>query len=392
MREIVPEILAEDDWEINWASDRLQNYCKQHSSRLTQFDIERINNLQNKLKSYEFEIAVLGISSCGKTALINAIQGKKKWLISPKHDTTADFQSLDLYQAPKVQIKLIDTSGLDEVTGELRAEMAMKVAQQADLILFVTAGDITRLELEVISQLKQTYKPILLVFNKFDLYPQSDRQLIHAALQDQDLQNLISPEEIIFTAANPLPRRIRREFNNSSEEAWESLIPDVKALKQKILDILNHDGRGLLAINTMRSLLAIHRDLIQTQLEKFIAKRTIASGVFIVKAIAIIITPISALDFGLSILIDTSLMVGAIGLLGYIRLGQGMVFSVINAMVLISIPNQFAQIAWLGVATPWLLEWLWQDLQKPHALNQFIKKLQMNYPQDSMLQRLKFKF
>jgi hypothetical protein len=85
-------------------------------------------------------------------------------------------------------------------------------------------------------------------------------------------------------------------------------------------------------------------------------------------------------------------MVGAIGLLGYIRLGQGMVFSVINAMVLISIPNQFAQIAWLGVATPWLLEWLWQDLQKPHALNQFIKKLQMNYPQDSMLQRLKFKF
>jgi len=50
----------------------------------------------------------------------------------------------------KVQVELIDTPGLDEIEGQARAQMARDVVRQADLILFVVAGDITRTEYQAL--------------------------------------------------------------------------------------------------------------------------------------------------------------------------------------------------------------------------------------------------
>lgn len=384
---------------ISWASDRLDYYLNQNLARLDPSDINQIRSWQIKLKHHIFEIAALGLASCGKTALLSALQGKKIGLTSPLHGTTKDLNSvlstLDsaLETNPaKVQIKLIDTPGLDEVAGALRAEIATKASHQADLILFVTAGDLTRQELEAIAQLKQAYKPILLIFNKADLYPQSDRQLIHQALQDQELQDLISPDEIIFTSAEPLARRVRLEYADTAQEIWESSAIDVKALKQKILDLLNQDGKALLAINAMRSLREINLNVTQRQLDKFLPQRTLASGVFVIKAIAVLLSPSSLLDLILSTLIDTSLIWGAIEFLGYGRWGAGLGLSMIGGIILASIHSHYGQIAWAGIATPWFIDWLRQDLQKTNTLKQFMEELKTNCPENSMLHRLKFKF
>jgi predicted GTPase len=75
----------------------------------------------------------------------------------------------------KVQIELIDTPGLDEIAGEARANMAKEVAGQADLILFIVAGDITRTEYDALCGLKQSHKPLILVFNKIDLLSDEPR-------------------------------------------------------------------------------------------------------------------------------------------------------------------------------------------------------------------------
>jgi magnesium-protoporphyrin O-methyltransferase len=47
----------------------------------------------------------------------------------------------------EARIELIDTPGIDEVDGEGRAELAKRIAQQADLILFIVAGDMTNPDL-----------------------------------------------------------------------------------------------------------------------------------------------------------------------------------------------------------------------------------------------------
>jgi len=290
----------------------------------------------------------------------------------------------------KIEIKLIDTPGLDEVGGETRAEMATTAAQQGDLILFVTAGNLTRQELEAIAQLQQAFKPILLISNKSDLYPDGDRQLLHNALQDPELQNLISTDDIIFTSAEPLPRRIRVQYADTSQEIWEPKTTDVKALKQKILDLLNQDGKTLLALNTLRSLCEIQINVTQRRLDR-LPLRPIASCVFMTKTILILISPSSLLDFILSILIDGSLIQAATNL-GYINLRAGLSLSVTSATILINIQNHYGQIAWLGMTTVLLIDWLRLDLLKAHILKQFLEQLQLHISPNSIIHRLKFKF
>jgi GTPase SAR1 family protein len=170
---------------------------------------------------------------------------------------------------------LIDTPGLDEIQGETRAQMAIDVASQADLILFIVAGDITRTEYQALCELRQSQKPLILVFNKIDLYPEQDRQAIYRQLQelgtgspkDRRLQKLLSEDEIVMVAAEPAPLEVRVEWPDGEVTyEWETPPPQVDELKQKILKMLNREGRSLLAINA----------LIQAQnAERSIAKKTL---------------------------------------------------------------------------------------------------------------------
>jgi predicted GTPase len=73
---------------------------------------------------------------------------------------------------------------LDEIEGEARANMAREVAKSADLILFIVAGDITRTEYESLAELRRAKKPLILVFNKIDLYPEADRRRFFSSYRD----------------------------------------------------------------------------------------------------------------------------------------------------------------------------------------------------------------
>jgi len=138
--------------------------------------------------------------------------------------------------------------------------MAREVALSADLILFVVAGDITRTEYQALCELRQTQKPLILVFNKIDLYPEQDREAIYRQLQqlgtgspkDRRLQKLLSEDEIVMIAAEPAPLEVRVEWPDGEVTyEWETPPPQVDELKQKILSILNREGRSLLALNAL---------------------------------------------------------------------------------------------------------------------------------------------
>ncbi|AFY74686.1 small GTP-binding protein domain protein [Synechococcus sp. PCC 7502] len=387
-------IYNEDD-PVTWANDRLDHYLHKYAKRMNESDLGKIHSLQAKLKHHIFVIAAVGLASSGKTAVLNAIHGRKNWRTSPLKGTTVSLNYADTdLDSPKVQIKLIDTPGLHEVEGESRAQIAINAAYEADLILFITSKDLTRYELEMIAQLHHAHKPILLIFNKADLYPPSDRKLIHEALQNPELQVLISPDEIIFTSAEPLPRRVRVEYNNANaiQESWEYPPHDVQALKQKLLDLLNQDGKALLAINTMRSLLEIHRNFVQAQLDQldqFLPDRTFASGIFVIKAISVLLLPFPILDFLGSTLVDSILISAANIFLDYGHILPSLSLSVINSIVLANIDNSYAQIAWIAISTSMSIHWLREDLPKAYPLKQIIKKVKANSTANSILHRLK---
>jgi uncharacterized protein len=219
-------------------------------------ELEALSNTLNKLDSNIIRIAVFGLVSRGKSAVLNALLGQKILQTGPLNGVTQYPRSVRWTPGDKVQIELIDTPGLDEIQGEARAQMARDVAQQADLILFVVSGDITRTEYQGLLELRQAQKPLILVFNKIDLYPDTDRETIYRNLQQLGAANPqakpLKPDEIVMVAAEPAPMEVRVEFSDGNVSyEWETPAPQVDELKQIILNILNREGRSLLALNAL---------------------------------------------------------------------------------------------------------------------------------------------
>jgi uncharacterized protein len=280
-------------------------------------DLQNLKAALEKLDRRSIKIAAFGLVSRGKSSVVNALLGEKMFPTGAIHGVTQWPKSVRWSPAGgKVEIELIDTPGLDEIEGETRAEMAREVASQAELILFIVAGDITRTEYRALCELRQNQKPLLLVFNKIDLYPEVDRQEIYQQLQrlgtrnnNNELDNL-STAAIVMVAAEPQPIPVRIEYpDGTAREEWEYPLPQIEELKDKILTILNREGRSLLAINSL---------LQARDAERNIAKKTIELRAKEAdrliwqyaqsKALAVAVNPIAFIDIIGGVVADLSLI------------------------------------------------------------------------------------
>ena len=318
--------------------------------------LQNLTGLMDKLDHAIVHIAVFGLVGRGKSSLLNALLGQDVFETGPIHGVTrivegapwsVDREQLDA-DAPDLlrvslkgignsRIELIDTPGLDEVGGQTRANLAKRIAEQVDLILFVIAGDISRVEYEALQLLRQASKPILLVFNKIDQYPLTDRQTIYETLRDERLKTLISPDEIVMAAASPLVVRATSQADGQIHHDMVRGTPQVHDLKLKILDILHREGKALIALNTLMYAEAVSDEILQRkqQICDRIADDTIWNGVTI-KALAIALNPVTVVDLFSGAFIDVALIVtlsrlyglpmtqaGAVKLLKQIAFGLG---------------------------------------------------------------------
>ena len=296
---------------LSWYSNfrRHQNYPSDVELQAAlRKELEVLKSNLDKLDQSVIRIAAFGLVSRGKSAVVNALLGQKVLQTGPLHGVTQWPRSVRWTPNTegKVQVELIDTPGLDEIEGETRAQMAHEVASQADLILFVVAGDITRTEYQALCELRQSQKPLILVFNKIDLYPEKDREAIYKQLQqlgtgspkDRRLQKILSEDEIVMVAAEPAPLEVRVEWPDGQVTyEWETPPPQVDELKQKILKILNQEGRSLIALNALfqarnaeASIAQKTLELRQREAEELIWRFTKY------KALAMAINPIGFLD------------------------------------------------------------------------------------------------
>lgn len=228
--------------------------------------IDQLTALMNKLGGSLLRVAVFGLVSRGKSAVINALLGEKVLETGPINGVTqwprSVYWSVEQDGEPPVRIELIDTPGLDEIEGQSRSEVAQEVAQQADLILFVVSGDVTQTEYEALQQLYATRKPLLLVFNKVDLYPDADRETVSQNLQalwqqaeDKSAlpQGARLVDDIVMISAEPAPVQVRVEWPDGRvSEEWERSPAQVEPLRERLLEILREEGPTLIALNALR--------------------------------------------------------------------------------------------------------------------------------------------
>lgn len=292
-------------------SDRLQASVRN--------DLKSLQNALDKLDRQAIRISTFGLVSCGKSSLINALLEEDVVATGPLHGVTQSLTILRWNPLPGegLNAELIDTPGLDEVAGEARATMAREIARQSDLILFVVAGDITRTEYEALRQLRSSQKPLILVFNKIDLYPDRDRQKIYRQLQQLNaahsrgsLSDLIAPHEIVMVAAKPQPIQVRIELADGTvENTWEHPEPQIEELRSALSQILQHEGKSLLALNALvqardaeQNIARKTIELRQSQAQKIIAKYARY------KAIAVAFNPIIIADLIGGLVADLALI------------------------------------------------------------------------------------
>ncbi|NET29541.1 GTP-binding protein [Okeania sp. SIO1I7] len=234
------------------------------SSLKTQLDLLKSNI--DKLDQGVIQIAVFGLVSRGKSAVLNALLSEKILETGPLNGVTQWPRAIrwtpnifiNSHQQEKAKIDLIDTPGLDEVAGQVRGEMAKEVTRKADLILFVVSGDLTRTEYDALRELRKAKKPLILVFNKIDLYPEAEREDIYQNLQNivvdksEELEDIYPPTEVVMVSAEPAPIPVRIEWPDGNvTHEWETPSPQIDPLKQKIITILEREGRSLLALNAL---------------------------------------------------------------------------------------------------------------------------------------------
>jgi uncharacterized protein len=283
-----------------------------------QADLDILVQTIAKLDRRTYTMAVFGLVSRGKSAVLNALIGDRILETGPLNGVTRFPRSVRWSPDGIIQIDAIDTPGLDEIEGEARGKMAREVAKQSDLILFIIAGDISKLEYQTLCELREAQKPLILVFNKSDLYPESERQTIYQQLQGlgqnsdraEALQKLLSTDEVVMVAADPAPIQVRTNYaDGTTKQEWEKPPANIENLKAKILELIEREGRSLLAINA----LVQARDADENLAKNAIDARQVTANQLIWKfargkAIAVAINPFSIFDLFGGILGDGGLI------------------------------------------------------------------------------------
>ncbi len=319
-------------------------------------EIQGLQTMLDKLNHAVVHIAVFGMVGRGKSSILNALVGQNVFTVGPTHGVTRDVSStrwslrqeavagsdrplvrFALRGSDQSHVELIDTPGIDEVAGEERERLATEVAQQADLILFVVAGDITQVEYNALCHLREASKPMILVFNKIDQYPAADRTAIYHKIRDDRVRELLSPDEIVMAAAAPLVASAVRHADGKVSAQLSRGTPQVDDLKLKILDILDREGKSLVALNTMLYADNINEQVVQRKaLIRDRSANQVIWNATITKAVAIALNPLTVLDLLSGAVIDVAMILtlsrlygidmtqqGAVALLQKIAIGMG---------------------------------------------------------------------
>lgn len=212
----------------------------------------QVEAMMAKLSRGDIHIAAFGRVSVGKSSLLNALVGEQAFATSPLHGETRHSQVREWQHDSGAGVHLIDTPGINELDGEAREAMAFDVASRSDLILFVVDGDMTASELKALRAVTGHGTPVMLVLNKADRYTGAEVEALLQTLRAR-AEGLVHPDNVVQASADPRPVRVITQSADGRElESERARDVDVATLNERIVEILEREGKTLAALNAMR--------------------------------------------------------------------------------------------------------------------------------------------
>ncbi len=280
-------------------------------------ELRQLRELAQKLDETTIEIAAFGMVSRGKSSVLNALVGQEVFKVGATHGTTVaraaqkwEQSTLGRPGLEGARLVVVDTPGIDEVGGEGRELLARDVARHADLILFVVSGDMQRVEIEALAALREAQKPIILVFNQIDRYPELDRDQIYAKIKDERVRHLVRTEDVVMTAARPDAYRVKLQLpDGTTEVQWERPAPLIEPLKARILDVLDREGKALVALNTLLIAGDLHSEIVARKIQiRDNAANKLIWNFSLAKGAAVALNPVPVADMAGGLAVDVGMI------------------------------------------------------------------------------------
>lgn len=265
----------------------------------------RSQDIASELAKGNIKVVVFGTGSAGKTSLVNALMGKMVGKVNAPMGTTEVGETYHL-QLPGIEreILITDTPGILEagIGGSERGKLARYAATDANLLIFVVDNDLRQSEYDSLQALVEIGKRSLILLNKTDLYPETDKTLILAKLRER-VKAFLDASDVIAVAANPQAIRL---------ETGEILHPepDIMPLIRRMATILRSEGEELIADNILlqsQRLGEEARRLIDNQRKREADKiverfQWIGAGV-------IVVTPLPVIDLIATAAVNTQMVI-----------------------------------------------------------------------------------
>ncbi len=259
-----------------------------------------------RLERRQLRLAAFGRVGVGKSSLLNALLGEAAFATDVAHGCTRRQQTAQWHQPiPGLsRVELVDTPGIDEIAAAGRARLAARVALGADLVLLVLDGDLSRIEAEALTTLLASGKPLLLVLNRVDCWPEVEREALLASIRRR-LPAEARSLDLLAVAAAPHRPRLLADGRVRSEAG----APEVEPLRQRLLKLLHEQGDLLLALNALRAADRFHQALLAERLRQ---GRRGAQGLIgrfaALKATGVAANPLLLLDLAGGLACDTALV------------------------------------------------------------------------------------
>lgn len=244
--------------------------------------------LVNGHQRSDLRVMVLGSQGVGKTTLLQGLE--KSWRRSGQHsdgifesvsgqipDRVSGGICLQEAIAPPLSTSNLQSGSLktDNKTSENKTSenktsgkntsgdpaKDWTAVQEADLLLFLTVGDLTATELATLTHWVKAQHRVVVALNKVDQYLPLERGVVLNQLQ-QRLGDLLKPDDVVAIAAAPNPVKVRQhQADGSLLEHWEDPAPILTPLTQRLDTLLTHEAEHLRIATSWREAIALKQDL-----------------------------------------------------------------------------------------------------------------------------------
>ncbi len=203
----------------NNAINQLQTESENHIALpLLQAQFTKINN---ELERQYLNIAVTGGKAVGKTTLLKALSGWEN-----TSDKSVNFQETKPLFTPENNTVL--------------------EANYADLVIFVTSGDLTDSQWQIWQQMAVKNQRTILAFNKQDQYLSEARATVLHSLQQK-------VADVVAISANPNLVKVRQHQNDGSVREWlDKPAADISQLSDYLQQVVVKEGQELVWATTIR--------------------------------------------------------------------------------------------------------------------------------------------